>query len=572
MIFLSSIPRSGSTLLSSLLNQRSDAYASPTSNLCDTMAAAVMSWEQNPMTRASGGTKDDLYRLLKGIADTRYDTDKTVFDKGRGWSVPRIMETMIKVQGDMKIVATVRPIAECLASFVKIAAPDNVREFCKNSELVQHLFNSYHNLKAGYEAYPDNILLVEYNNLVTNTQTEMDRVADFTGMERFAHDLKDVPPSDEQDEVWNIENLHRVHKVVRRSFYSARSVLGKELWDHYQGGEFWNDKPEPVREKDLLDIQLEASLCGEFKRSAQLSAQLLKERPNCNRVAFNAGWYALRSGHLQKGHELMDRGRSENIFGNQFGSNQPKWDGKAGGTVLLNLEGGLGDQIHGYRYAFDIQARGNKVVVACSPELASIFAEDFITVQHEAACGVYHDYWVPSMSAVHPLSYEYKDLSGEPYISTTANVVPGRIGIRWSGNPQFEHEQYRQFPPELLFQAIQGLNTVSLQRDDGIELKPDWMPQADVSDWQATQRSISECELVITSCTSVAHLAAAMGVPTWIIVPVLSYYLWALPGETSPWYDSVKLFRQQKYEDWSDPFEQIKEELECSMHTLKIAV
>jgi len=61
-----------------------------------------------------------------------------------------------------------------------------------------------------------------------------------------------------------------------------------------------------------------------------------------------------------------------------------------------------------------------------------------------------------------------------------------------------------------------------------------------------------------------------MGVPTWIVVPVLSYYLWAMPGIKSPFYDSVTLFRQEKYGDWSAPFEQIKKKLQ-SMHTLKKA-
>lgn len=80
------------------------------------------------------------------------------------------------------------------------------------------------------------------------------------------------------------------------------------------------------------------------------------------------------------------------------------------------MEGGLGDQINSYRFASDIQALGNKVVVACSLELAPMFAEKFITVQHEAAGGVYHDFCVHSMSIVIPLGYEYSDITGTPYI------------------------------------------------------------------------------------------------------------------------------------------------------------
>ena len=84
MIFLSSLPRSGSTLLSSLLNQRGDVYATPTSNLCDTMGATVKSWEQNSTTLASEGKETDLIRVLRGIQDARYDTDKLIVHKSRG--------------------------------------------------------------------------------------------------------------------------------------------------------------------------------------------------------------------------------------------------------------------------------------------------------------------------------------------------------------------------------------------------------------------------------------------------------------------------------------------------------
>ena len=310
---------------------------------------------------------------------------------------------------------------------------------------------------------------------------------------------------------------------------------------------------------DDLDIQLEASLRGEFKKAEQLVKKLIVKRPNCNRVKFNAGWYKLRNGDLQAGHKLLNAGRKENVFGNRLASNQPTWKGQKGVTVLLNLEGGLGDQIHGYRFAKDIEAIGNRVIVSCSPELAPMFAEQFVSVISEHSSFVYHDFYVPSMSAVLPLKHSYQTLSGKPYIAKTAKTVAGKVGVRWVGNPKFEHQQHRLFLSELMFDAVRDLDCVSLQRDtDDV---PDWMEQPSLATWEDTRREISKCELVITSCTSVAHLAGAMGVPTWIVVPILPYYLWALPKNTSPYYDSVTLFRQEKYGDWSAPFEKIKQSL-----------
>jgi len=312
---------------------------------------------------------------------------------------------------------------------------------------------------------------------------------------------------------------------------------------------------------ELLDKQLEYGLQGNFKEGWRLSEELIENFPKNNRVLFNRGWYLLRQGKLLEGHKLLDYGRYEKVFGNGYiQTPQPIWR-KEAGTVLLNLEGGFGDQIKSYRYAYDIENLGNKVVVACSPELVEIFSKKFITVTHNVVSGVYHDYWLPSMSAVIPLEYEYKDLKGEPYISRTADTIPGRIGIRWNGNPKFEHEQYRLFPSNLMFDAVKKYDCVSLQRDEGEEARPKWMKKVDLSTWISTQREISKCELIITSCTSVAHLAGAMGIETWVIVPVLSYYLWALPGKKSPYYDSVTLYRQKKYRDWTSPFKSIKQDL-----------
>ncbi len=307
----------------------------------------------------------------------------------------------------------------------------------------------------------------------------------------------------------------------------------------------------------LLDLQLEAGLRGDFKKGWEIAQLLPQDDP---RAMFNRGWYLLRQGKLQEGHRLLDVGRFLNVFGNRhIGSDKPIWDGEASGVVLLNLEGGIGDQIHGARFARDIAARGNIVVISCSRELMSLFIDVegvSAVVNHEMALGVYHDYWLPSMSAVVALGLEYKDLTGEPYITTTSKHR-GKVGLRWSGNPEFEHEQHRLFPAEFLFDTVRGEDCISLQRDEGADLRPDWVKKVPLDSWADTRYAISECGLVITSCTAVAHLSAAMGIETWIVVPILSYYLWALPGDRTPYYDSVKLFRQANYGDWNAPFAEV---------------
>ena len=195
-------------------------------------------------------------------------------------------------------------------------------------------------------------------------------------------------------------------------------------------------------------------------------------------------------------------------------------------------------------------------------------------IQHEAAFGCYHDFIVQGTSAVISLGYELADLSGKPYITkpTTIRGNKRRIGLRWLGNPKFEHEQHRVFPEQLLFNAVEDYPAefISLQRDKGAELCPKWVREVPLNNWEQTREAVASCDLVITSCTSVSHLAGAMGIDTWVILPILPYYLYAMDGPKTPYYDSFTLFRQTVFGNWEDPFEKIHDRLESHKALINI--
>ena len=150
-----------------------------------------------------------------------------------------------------------------------------------------------------------------------------------------------------------------------------------------------------MREKKPLDFMLEAGLRGDFDKGWEIVQQA---DPEDNRAMFNKGWHLLRQGKLIEGMEHMDKGRLEDVFGNRhIGTPLPLWDGISKGTVLLNCEGGLGDQICNIRFAKGIAERGCKVVASCSPELMPIL-KDVEGVSSVIAHGVnplnvYHDFW-----------------------------------------------------------------------------------------------------------------------------------------------------------------------------------
>lgn len=318
---------------------------------------------------------------------------------------------------------------------------------------------------------------------------------------------------------------------------------------------------------------LDEALSYAINGAPERSEEILREQPqNDYRVLFNLGWHEMRNGNMQKAFEHFNYGRFIDVFG------LPALPGKIwkdepleGKTLLFRCEGGYGDQILNFRFAKRFEEMGARVLVSCAPELKALFSRHgFICVDNEVIMCAHYDYWVPAMSAAYVLGMEYEDLDGSPFIFPTEPrklfSKPGnlKVGIRWSGSPEFEDEQHRRFPPELMIglHDIPNTSFYSLQRDENLV---DGLPFGDMREqmktWDETANIIAGCDVIITSCTSVAHLAGAMGKPTWIVTPVMPYYTWVVPGNTSRWYDTVRLFRQEKYGEWEAPFQKIREEL-----------
>ena len=342
-----------------------------------------------------------------------------------------------------------------------------------------------------------------------------------------------------------------------------------------------------AKEKDKLDYQLMLAVQGKTEQAWKVVKELEQERPECNRSAFNRGWFYLAKGELSKGLTLLEKGRALNAWGNEGQMGEmfsARWDGKQDlkdKFVLIYMEGGHGDEILNVRFVKQIIDKGAKVIIACRPTLAPLFAriEGVSAVaQVDILRGVWHDYYIPSFSLAHLLGCEYEDLKGESYITPNDRCVKRfsnyikkdgfKVGIRWAGNQKFEHEQMRGFPFKGFYDAVnqEGVDLYSLQLSDASHIDVSKYNITDLeehlTDWEQTAGAIANLDLVITSCTSIAHLSAAMGKETWVIVPTMPYYVWAVPGSKSSWYDSVNLIRQEEFGNWDKPFTKVKQELE----------
>jgi len=573
--FLSGIPRSGSTVLAAILNQNPITHVSTTSGLVHALDGLANTWYSTGLLNENDPERTKLARTMGGVVDAFYeDTDKpVVFDKGRGWTIPTIMVAMSQVlEHTPKIIATVRSVPDCMASFVRVAKPENLDEFMATGQLADHLKAAYISLQAGFEFAPECFLFVEYEDLIANPKEQLERIHEFLELPDFNYDFFNIDGSTVSEDDENLHGYAGMHdvkpKLERQHSDNAKELLGSHYLSFCQP-EFWLETPRTIPELHDLDMQLAASTTGNFTEGWELAQKIEAEEPSNHRAAYNRGWYLLRQGQIQKGYQLMDRGRIAGVFGNKRPDvPTPQWDGKSKGIVLLNLEGGLGDQIHQVRYAKYIAAKGCKVIVACTGSLASLFIDVegvSSVIQHEAAFGIYHDFWVAGMSAIVPLGFELADISGTPYLSkpTAIKGRKKRIGLRWQGSTQFEHEHHKAFPYDLMFDAVNSdeYEFVSLQRDEGAEEAPHWVKRVSLDSWEDTRNAVASCDLVISSCTSVSHLSASMGIDTWVITPVMPYFLYALDGDTTPYYDSMTLFRQDVFGEWDAPFNAIKNRL-----------
>ncbi len=237
MIFLSGIPRSCSTLLSSLLGQRPDTVVSTTSSLATLVMKVNLEWMNTPnLVKHSNGS--DVFRAMMDA----YHPDQSVkyfFDKSRDWSDPYAIAAAKTVQDEVKVIATVRPFEQCAASFVKLCQPDDLDRFFADSIPMDHLRRTYETLRLGYQSFPEHIYFVRHANLVTNTQETLDGISDFIGADHFEHRLHDLDQVNENDEDWQRvwgSDLHKLKSSVDTNLEFDTSMIPTSMhlpsfWD-----------------------------------------------------------------------------------------------------------------------------------------------------------------------------------------------------------------------------------------------------------------------------------------------------------------------------------------------------
>jgi Tfp pilus assembly protein PilF len=269
---------------------------------------------------------------------------------------------------------------------------------------------------------------------------------------------------------------------------------------------------------------------------------------------------------------------------------EPRWDGSAldGKTILLHVEQGVGDTLQFIRYASVVKERGATVVVECPSALMGVLAGcpgiDRLVRQGGPlpACDVQAALLsLPGLCgttlATIPAKVPYL-IADRARVAHWQEGLAGlsgfKVGICWQGNPGHQQDAQRSVLLSRLapMAKIPGLRLVSLQKGPGQEqwtARPRSWPVVDLPDqrqelsqaWEDTAALICALDLVITVDTAVAHLAGALAMPVWVPLPFSPDWRWLLGRENSPWYPTMRLFRQPQRGNWDEVFDRIAGEV-----------
>ena len=313
-------------------------------------------------------------------------------------------------------------------------------------------------------------------------------------------------------------------------------------------------------------------------------------KPDYAEAHFNLSLALLLSGEFGAGwqeYEWRWKGGVKELKAQKFA--QPQWQGEdlAGKTLLLHAEQGLGDTLQFARFASALAERGARIILAAPRELAALLRS---TPGVEGVVGAgeklpRYDFHLPLMSVPAVLGTTEKSIPANvPYLAADPERIafwrarlPAdgfKVGIVWQGRPDVKIDKGRSVPLRSFapIADMPGVRLISLQKNHGLD-QVHGLPEgtkvetlgaefdAGPDAFLDTAAVMMSLDLIITSDTSVAHLAGALGRPVWIALKQTPDWRWQLGREDSPWYPTARLFRQRQRGNWTEVFASIANEL-----------
>jgi len=327
----------------------------------------------------------------------------------------------------------------------------------------------------------------------------------------------------------------------------------------------------------------------QFQAAAEGFEKALKATPHDDALRTNLGMMYLKLGRFREGwREYEWRGHKPDHPMVTYGEKAPRWKGEPleGKRLLIFAEQGHGDNIQFFRFVQQLAAQGGDITYLVPKPLLDILRPNArgVSVVSDLAAKQDFDYQISIMSLAHVLDVTLDNLPVEtPYISADPAYVEKwrerlgtgfKVGLIWQGNPQYGADLYRSIRLEHYrpLADIPDIRLISLQVFHGLD-QLDNLPEGmaverlgeeitnNPSGYREVAGAMSNLDLIVTSDTGPAHLSGAMGLPVWVALRDNPDWRWLVEGETSPWYPTMRVFRQQERGVWAPVFESIAEAL-----------
>ncbi|MGE3407547.1 MAG: DUF6165 family protein [Pirellulales bacterium] len=389
----------------------------------------------------------------------------------------------------------------------------------------------------------------------------------------------------------------RIESYINLGTVLAEQGLIEESLASYDEGM----RREPNNAEVHYSLAVTLSKFSRFTDAQASFRKAIELKPDYAQAHTHHALLCLQMGDYQQGWAGYDWRWDCKEFGTKPGGHRPMWDGSSlqGKKILLHAEQGLGDTLQFIRYAQLLKNQGAYVMLGCPKALAPLLNRypglDVCFVPGSPI--PQYDVEAPLMSLPRLCGTTLDTVPRRvPYLTADSRLIdawraelqaiPGfKIGIVWQGNPKYACDRQRSVPLRHFapLAEVEGVQLISLQKGPGTEqlaAVADQFPVIDLGSrldnetgaFMDTAAVMASLDLVISIDTSVTHLAGALEVPVWLALANFADWRWLRDRDDSPWYPTVRLFRQTTPGDWEDVFRRMAEELKTRVHLARTSL
>lgn len=345
---------------------------------------------------------------------------------------------------------------------------------------------------------------------------------------------------------------------------------------------------EPGRPEAHCNLSMALRDNGEVDQAILAAREAVRLRPDDANFHFNLAFSLLLKGEFREGWaEFEYRAGKDKRLGAGPAARLPVWEGRSltGKRILIHAERGFGDTIQFARFVPLVARMGGRVVLQAHAELTRLL-ETLDGVEQVVAAGnplPGFELRCPLLSLARHFVSEQSEIPNRvPYLRCDPMEAAAwrarlardgsalRVGLVWAGSPAHQNDRSRSIPLKELsaLAGVSGLKLYSLQKGpaaaqvreqrNGLKLTD---LGGELGDFMSTAAVLENLDLLISADTSVAHLAGALGRPAWVMLPFAPDWRWLLGHTETPWYPTLRLFRQLRPGDWAGVVERIAGEL-----------